>query len=50
LYEIYFYRDRNGGCPALDYFLKQTQKTPSKEIEKAKSTLADYRERSTDNE
>ena len=30
----------------LHYFLKQTQKTPSREIEKAKRELADFKERS----
>lgn len=31
-------------------FMKQTQKTPLQEIEKAKSNLSDYRERNADNE
>ena len=34
----------------LHQFMKQTQKTPPREIKKAKRNLADYRERSKDNE
>ena len=34
----------------LHHFMKQTQKTPSKEIKQAKRNLSDYRERSNDNE
>ena len=30
----------------LSYFMKQTQKTPSREIEKAKRLLKDYKNRS----
>ncbi len=33
----------------LHQFMKQTQKTPSREIETAKRNLASYRERSKDN-
>ena len=33
----------------LHQFMKQTQKTPSREIEAAKRNLASYRERSKDN-
>lgn len=38
------------GFLLLSVFMKQTQKTPLREIEKAKSNLADYWERSADNE
>lgn len=34
----------------LHYFIKKTQKTPQREIDQAKRNLADYRERSKDNE
>jgi len=34
----------------LCHFIKKTQKTPPEEIEKAKRLLADYRERSKDDE
>jgi len=34
----------------LHHFLKTTQKTPQREIDQAKRNLADYRERSKDNE
>ena len=34
----------------LHHFMKQTQKTPPKEIKQAKRNLADYRERSKDDE
>jgi Phage-related protein len=34
----------------LHSFMKQTQKTPAREIEQAKRELADYRERSNGNE
>ena len=34
----------------LHVFMKQTQKTPQREIERAKRNLADYQERSEDNE
>ena len=33
----------------LSYFIKQTQKTPFKEIEKARNMLADYLYRSDQN-
>lgn len=38
------------GFILLHHFMKQTQKTPAREIEKAKRELADLRERSKDNE
>lgn len=38
------------GFVLLHHFMKQTQKTPAREIEKAKRELADLRERSKDNE
>jgi phage-related protein len=34
----------------LHHFMKQTRKTPPREIAQAKRNLADYRERSKDNE
>ena len=34
----------------LHHFVKKTQKTPRAEIKQAKRNLADYRDRSTDNE
>ena len=34
----------------LHHFIKQTQKTPPKEIKQAKHNLSDYRERNRDNE
>jgi phage-related protein len=34
----------------LCHFMKKTQKTPQRKIEQAKQNLADYRERSKDNE
>ncbi len=34
----------------LSHFIKKTQKTPKREIEKAKSLMSDYIERSKDNE
>jgi len=34
----------------LHHFVKKTQKTPKREIDQAKRNLADYRERSKDNE
>jgi phage-related protein len=34
----------------LHHFVKKTQKTPQREIDRAKRNLADYRERSKDNE
>lgn len=41
---------RGDGFLLLSHFMKQTQKTPPRELEKAKSNLNDYRERSTGNE
>ena len=40
--------DRDGFL-LLSYFVKKTQKTPLREIEKAKSNLTDYKKRSADN-
>lgn len=34
----------------LHHFIKKTQKTPKREIDRAKRNLMDYRERSKDNE
>ena len=65
LYEIYFYKDKNGNIwelrplrdrilfvgwvngsyVLLHHFMKKTQKTPVREIEKAKRELADMIER-----
>lgn len=51
LYEIHFYKDRNGnGFVLLHVFMKQTQKTPPREIKRAKKNLADYQERRKNNE
>lgn len=92
MYEIYFYKDKNGREPVREYvsglagkkdkdsriklnkimdyvkviseygtqagepyikhliFRKQTQKTPQREIERAKRNLTDYQERSEHNE
>lgn len=38
------------GFLLLSVFMKQTQRTPPREIERAKSNLSDYRERSADDE
>ena len=40
----------NGSYVLLHHFIKKTQKTPSKEIEKAKRELADLLERGVDYE
>lgn len=40
----------NGSYVLLHHFMKQTQKTPAREIDKAKRELADLKERSADNE
>lgn len=45
MYDIEFYEDRKG----KSVFIKQTQKTPKKEIEKAKKLLEDYKKRSDEN-
>ena len=42
---LFAYYDNNKFI-ILSYFMKQTQKTPKKEIEKAKKLLEDYKERS----
>lgn len=45
MYKIYFYKDKSGKEPVfvlLHVFMKQTQKTPLREIERAKRNLADY--------
>ena len=39
-----------GGFILLHQFMKKTQKTPAREIEKAKKELADLKERGIDNE
>ena len=38
------------GFILLHHFIKKTRKTPKREIEQAKRNLADYKERSKDNE
>lgn len=57
IWEIRPLRDRilfvvwhNGSFVLLHHFMKKTQKTPVKEIEKAKRELADLIERGIDNE
>lgn len=59
MHEIILYKDKNGESEIEKYinkfillsmFLKQTQKTPKKEIEKAKKLLEDYKKRSDKNE
>ena len=40
----------NGSCVLLHQFVKKTQKTPAREIEKAKRELADIKERGTEYE
>ncbi len=47
MYEVHFYRDADGNSfILLSYFMKSTQKTPKREIEKAKCLMEDFRERS----
>jgi phage-related protein len=55
IWELRPFRDRilyaawNGNCfVLLHHFLKDTQKTPQREIKQAKRNLTDYRERSKD--
>ena len=57
IWELRPIRDRilyaalDGDCfLLLHIFIKKTQKTPSREIERAKRNLSDYRERSKDDE
>ena len=61
MYNIYFYKDKNVNEPVAEYirklsnkngrfvllhqFMKKTQKTPKREIEKAKRELSDLIER-----
>ena len=40
----------NGSYVLLHHFMKKTQKTPAREIEKAKQELADLKERGIDDE
>lgn len=47
---IFFVAWVNDSFVLLHHFMKKTQKTPSKEIEKAKRELADLKERGLDNE
>lgn len=42
---IFFFYWKDNRYVLLHYFIKKTQKTPKKEIEKAKSNLKDYVER-----
>ena len=45
---IFFVAWVDGGFVLLHHFMKQSQKTPRREIEKAKRELADLRERGLD--
>lgn len=47
---IFFVAWVNDSFVLLHHFMKKTQKTPSKEIEKAKRELADLKERGFNNE
>lgn len=47
---IFFAVWSNGGFILLHHFIKKTQKTPAREIEKAKRELADMKERGIKNE
>lgn len=47
---IFFVAWVNDSFVLLHHFMKKTQKTPSKEIEKAKRELADLKERGLNNE
>ncbi len=47
---IFFVSWHNGSFVLLHQFTKKTQKTPAREIEKAKRELADLKERGVDNE
>ena len=47
---ILFGYGENNSFILLNIFMKQTQKTPKREIQKAKRLLKDYRERSGKNE
>lgn len=47
---IFFVGWVNGSYVLLHHFMKQTQKTPAKEIAKAKRELADLKERGADYE
>lgn len=47
---IFFVAWIGGGFVLLHHFMKQTQKTPTREIEQAKRELADLKERGLDHE
>jgi len=47
---IFFVAWVNGSYVLLHHFMKQTQKTPAKELEQAKRELADLKERGLDDE
>ena len=47
---IFFVAWIDGGFVLLHHFMKQTQKTPIREIEQAKRELADLKERGLDHE
>lgn len=47
---ILFIGWQNGSYVLLHHFMKKTQKTPAREIEQAKRELADFRERSRNDE
>lgn len=52
--KIFFYKDKKGNEPVYDYMQslskKKTNKTPRREIEKAKQELQDFRERGEQDE
>ena len=57
LWELRPLRDRilfiawiDGGFLLLHHFMKQTQKTPQREIEQAKRNFVEWKERNSDNE
>lgn len=47
---VLFFSYSGNNIVLLSYFKKMTQKTPKREIEKAKKCMKDYLERSQDNE
>lgn len=50
MFDIEIYEDKNGKSEIKEYIIDlQTQKTPIKEIEKAKRLLEDYKKRSDNN-
>jgi phage-related protein len=47
---IFFFYRKNGTYLMLHHYVKKTKKTPAREIEQAKRNLADFLERSKDDE